>query len=145
MVQVSVRSRTDSRIVGSTSVKTDSGCLSTPTGACFGFLDRDRLSRLGATGKHKACPKAQAVVHLHSTYAIVVSCLADVDPSDALPRLHCMRSYGLGKVPLIQYARPAQPELVGIVRDHAGEYIAMLLANHGPVVCGTSVRLSTNE
>ena len=86
---------------GNISIKLDDGYIFTPTNSCLGFLEPGKLSRLDATGKHvsgdpptkelalhfafyDARPEARAVVHLHSTYATALSCLADTDPDDAI-------------------------------------------------------------
>src|SRR5699024_7705776 len=87
---------------GNISVRLDDGYLVTPTASCFGFLEPDRLSRLDAEGNlvagdppTKELPlhfafyakraDARAVVHLHSTYATALACLADTKHEDALP------------------------------------------------------------
>ena len=90
---------------GNISVRIDDHALLTPTGASLGALDSDSLSSVDATtGEHlggpkpskeaflhaavyRARPDAGAVVHLHSTHSVAVSCLADVDPTDVLPPL----------------------------------------------------------
>ena len=82
---------------GNLSVRVGEEVLVTPTGATLGRLDPEQLARIDLTGAHvagprpskeaflhaamyRARPDAGAVVHLHSTYAVAVSCLADVDP-----------------------------------------------------------------
>ena len=89
---------------GNLSARLADGVLLTPTNACLGFLDPARLSRLDAEGRHvggdpptkevplhlavyRARPQAGGIVHLHSTHATALSCLADVDPVDAHARL----------------------------------------------------------
>jgi ribulose-5-phosphate 4-epimerase/fuculose-1-phosphate aldolase len=78
-------------------------------------------------------------VHLHSTYATAWSCRADVDPSDALPALTPYVLMRAGRVPLVRYADPgtdqARPRLLEVAPTHS----SVLLANHGPVVSGTSL------
>src|SRR3546814_6818989 len=75
----------------------------TPTNVRLGELDPARLARLDDRGKwvdgdkptketflHLAMYRerqAGAVVHLHATHSVAVSCLADVDPNDVLPPL----------------------------------------------------------
>jgi ribulose-5-phosphate 4-epimerase/fuculose-1-phosphate aldolase len=84
---------------GNISVKTDGGWLMTPTNVSLGALDPAKLSKLDASGKHVAgdAPTkesflhlamyreragAGAVVHLHSTHSVAVSCLDGIDPED---------------------------------------------------------------
>lgn len=141
---------------GNISARTETGYLMTPTNSCLGFLDPERLSVLDASGAHiggdkpskevplhlacyEARPGAQAVVHLHSTYATALSCRSDIDPMDCLPPLTPYVLMRAGKVPLIRYTDPgtdhARPDILRLAPDHA----ALLLANHGPVVTGTSL------
>ena len=87
---------------GNISVRLGGDMLVTPTNACLGRLDPDRISKLDSNGRHvsgdrpskesslhqavyRERPEERAVVHLHSTDSVAVSCLAEVDPTDALP------------------------------------------------------------
>jgi len=141
---------------GNISVKLDDGFLVTPTNSCLGFLDADRLSKLDASGAlvsgdpptkelplhfsfYEVRPTAKAVVHLHSTHATALSCLADVDPEDAIPPITPYVVMRVGKVPVVPYTRPGAPDVAPLIRAKAGEHPAILLGNHGPVVAGTSL------
>jgi ribulose-5-phosphate 4-epimerase/fuculose-1-phosphate aldolase len=141
---------------GNISVRTDDGFLMTPTGASFGALDAARLSRLDAQGRHldgdpptkeaflhtamyAARPEARAIVHLHSTYAVAVACLADADPDDVMPPLTPYYVMRVGRLPLIRYAAPGDGSLADAVREGARMGHALLLANHGPIVAGRSL------
>lgn len=134
----------------------DGGLLLTPTGSCLGELDPARLSRLDASGKHlsgdpptkeaflhrglyQARPRAGAVVHLHSTHAVAVSCLRGLDPADCIPPLTPYFVMKIGRLPLVPYHRPGDPALGEAVGALAGAHAAVLLANHGPVVSGTDL------
>ncbi|MCS0494636.1 3-oxo-tetronate 4-phosphate decarboxylase [Ancylobacter mangrovi] len=140
---------------GNISVRLDDGFLTTPTNSCLGFLQAERLSKVDETGHpvsgdkptkelplhlgfYRSRPKARAVVHLHSTYATALSCLADVDPRDAIPPITPYVVMRVGKVPVLPYVKPGAPlgpQFEIKARDHA----AMLIANHGPVVSGKSL------
>jgi ribulose-5-phosphate 4-epimerase/fuculose-1-phosphate aldolase len=141
---------------GNVSVRLADGFLMTPTGASLGRLDPERLSRLDADGKpmggdpptkeaflhlamYQERPIARAVVHLHSTHAVAVSCLADVDPADALPPITAYYVMRIGRLPLVPFFRPGDPKLADAVRGQAARHHAVLLANHGPVVAGPSL------
>jgi ribulose-5-phosphate 4-epimerase/fuculose-1-phosphate aldolase len=141
---------------GNISVRLDDGYLTTPTNSCMGFLDPDRLSRLDQEGRHidgdkptkelplhlgfyEGRPAAKAVVHLHSTFATALSCLRETDPADAIPPITPYVVMRVGRVPVLPYARPGSAEVGPIVRAHAPRHAAVLLANHGPVVTGTSL------
>ncbi len=141
---------------GNISVRTDDGWLMTPTNASLGNLDPDRISKLTPDGNHVSGDKptketflhiamyeeradAQAVVHLHSTHSVAVSCLDDVDPDDVLPAITAYYVMRVGKLPLVPYYPPGDRTLADAVRKLAGKHHAVLLANHGPVVAGTSL------
>ena len=134
----------------------DGGWLMTPTNASLGALDPARLSRLDATGRllsgdaptkeaflhlsmYGERKDAGAVVHLHSSHATAVSILRDVDPNDVLPALTAYYVMRVGRLPLVPYFAPGDPDLAHAVRALASTHHAVLLANHGPVVAGTSL------
>jgi ribulose-5-phosphate 4-epimerase/fuculose-1-phosphate aldolase len=141
---------------GNISVRVDGGWLMTPTGSSFGDLDPARLSRLDAEGSHVGGdaptkeaflhramygeqPRFAAVVHLHSTHSVAVSVLDDVKPEDVLPPLTAYYVMRIGQLPLVPYFAPGDAALADAVRGYAGRHHALLLANHGPVVAGTSL------
>ncbi len=132
------------------------GFLATPTNSCMGFLDPARLSVLDSEGRpvsgdkptkelplhlayYRARPKAGAVVHLHSTFATALSCLADTDPEDAIPAITPYIAMRVGRVPVLPYTHPGSAEVAPLIEAKAGEHAAVLLANHGPVVAGTDL------
>jgi len=135
----------------------DGGYLVTPTGSSFGTLDPARLTRLDA-GFHfvggdkptKELPlhsafyetrgtRSGAVVHLHSTHSTALSVLPDTDPDNALPPITAYGVMRLGKVKLLPYFAPGDPEMGMAVRALGGKRAAVLLANHGPVVAGADL------
>lgn len=141
---------------GNISVRLADGYLLTPTNSCLGFLSPERLSRLGADGRHiagdaptkelplhfafyEARPTARAVVHLHATHATALSCLADVDPADAIPPITPYVVMRVGRVPVVPYTQPGSADVAPLIRAKAPDHPAILLANHGPVVAGTSL------
>jgi ribulose-5-phosphate 4-epimerase/fuculose-1-phosphate aldolase len=80
-----------------------------------------------------------AVVHLHSTHAVAVSILADLDPGNVLPPLTAYQIMKLGTLPLVPYYPPGDVALTEAVRPQARKHHAILLANHGPIVSGRSI------
>jgi ribulose-5-phosphate 4-epimerase/fuculose-1-phosphate aldolase len=141
---------------GNISVRVDGGWLMTPTNACLGRLDPARISFLDDDGRHVSGdkptkesflhvamygerPEARAVVHLHSTHSVAVSCLKDVDPANVLPPITAYYVMRVGTLPLVPYHAPGDMDLAEAVRKLAGRHHAVLLANHGPVVAGTSL------
>ncbi|QIB34589.1 3-oxo-tetronate 4-phosphate decarboxylase [Ancylobacter pratisalsi] len=134
----------------------DGGWLMTPTNASLGELDPSRLSRLDMEGRHIGGDKptkeaflhrvmygqrtaARAVVHLHSTHSVAVSCLCGLDPSNCLPPLTAYYVMRVGRLPLVPYCPPGDESLAKAVEAFAGTHHAVLLANHGPIVAGTSL------
>ena len=142
---------------GNISLRLDDGWLMTPTGSTLGDLDPARISKLDNDGNylsgdkptkenflHMAMyeerPGTGAVVHLHSTHSVAVSCLADVDTKNVLPPITAYYVMKIGTLPLIPYFPPGDLDLARAVREMAGKHHAVLLANHGPVVAGKSLR-----
>ena len=134
----------------------DGGWLMTPTNASLGALDPARLALFDAQGRvvsgdaptkeaflhfsmYGERAEAGAVVHLHSSHSTAVSLLADVDPDDVLPALTAYYVMRVGRLPLVPYFAPGDPDLAHAVRALAGRHHAVLLANHGPVVAGRSL------
>jgi ribulose-5-phosphate 4-epimerase/fuculose-1-phosphate aldolase len=146
---------------GNLSLRLADGWLTTPTNVTLGALDPARLSRLDAAGKHvggdvptketflhlgmyRRRTTAGAVVHLHSTYSVAASVLADVDPADVLPPITAYYVMRVGRLPLVPYFRPGDPALGPAVEALADRHHAVLLANHGPVVAGTTLDAAVN-
>jgi ribulose-5-phosphate 4-epimerase/fuculose-1-phosphate aldolase len=141
---------------GNISVRIDDGWLLTPTNACLGRLDPAAIAKLDDDGNHvsgdpptkeaflhravyEERADSGAVVHLHSTHSVAVSCLPDVDPRDVLPPLTAYYVMRVGKLPLVPYFPPGDRALAAAVRGLAAKHSAVLLANHGPVVAGKTL------
>jgi ribulose-5-phosphate 4-epimerase/fuculose-1-phosphate aldolase len=146
---------------GNISARLEDGWLMTPTNVSLGRLDPARLAKLDANGKlvsgepptketflHRAMyserPQASAVVHLHSTYSVAVSALADVDAANVLPPITAYYVMRVGRLPLVAYYPPGDPALADAVQRLAGKHHAVLLANHGPVVAGSTLDAAAN-
>ena len=83
---------------------------------------------------------AGAVVHLHSTMATAVACLADADPDHPIPPLTPYFVMRVGRVmPVVPYYRPGDADMEPAVRRAAARARAVLLANHGPVISAGSL------
>lgn len=101
---------------GNVSVRSGTGYLVTPTNSCLGRLEQDRISRLDLSFQHvggdrptKELPlhrafyesrgdRAQAVVHLHSPWAVALSALDGLDSENVLQPFTPYPSMRLGKV-----------------------------------------------
>src|SRR4051794_27182760 len=142
---------------GNISVRTeDGGWLVTPTNASLGWLDPARLSKLDAAGwlvagdaptkeipLHTAVYEtrgaAKAIVHLHSTHAVALTMLPEIDPRAALPPMTPYYLMKCGLTALVPYYRPGDPAVADAIKGLAGKYSSVLLANHGPVVSGDTL------
>jgi len=142
---------------GNISVRLADGYLMTPTNSCLGRLEAGRLSRLDAAWDHvggdrptkevflhraflEARPEANAVVHLHSTHATAISCLAAPGDAQPIPPLTPYFVMRVGRaLPVIAYHRPGDAGMEREVRAAASGARAVLLANHGPVVSGATL------
>ncbi len=136
---------------GNISVRFQDGFLITPTNTCLGRIDPDELSWIDSDGVHRsgrppskemflhrayyrARRQENAIVHLHSTWSVAVSCLSDVDPENVLPPVTAYYVMRVGRLPLVPYFAPGDESLAIAVEQVAESSRAVLLANHGPVV-----------
>ena len=141
---------------GNLSVRLSDGWLLTPTNASLGRLDPAQLSKLDWDGNlisgappskeaflHRAMYEergsAGAIVHLHLTHSAAVSCMCGLNHDDCIPPLTPYFVMKVGRLPLVPYHRPGDPALAGAIGAMARKHSAVLLANHGPVVSGTSL------
>ncbi len=139
----------------------DGTWLLTPTNSCLGRLDPAHISKLDWHGKlvngdppskesflhlvmYQERPASAAVVHLHSLHAVAVSCLAHSDAGNVLPPLTAYAVMQVGRLALVPYYPPGDASLADAVRKLAGTHHAVLLANHGPVVAGSSLVAAVN-
>src|SRR5271165_2009916 len=142
---------------GNISVRMADSYLITPTNSCLGRLDPTRLSKLDADFRHvsgdppskevfmhrafyTARQDAGAVVHLHSTMATAVACLPDVDTVNPIPPLTPYFVMRVGRrLPIVPYYRPGNRQMEAAIHNAARVACAVLLANHGPVMCGRTL------
>lgn len=141
---------------GNISVRLADGWLMTPTGSSMGNLDPNEISKLDLNGNlisgksptkesflHIAMyderPESGAVVHLHSTHSVAVSCLAGIDKKNVLPPITAYYVMKIGKLPLVPYFPPGDINLAKAIKEMASNHHAVLLANHGPVVAGKTL------
>jgi ribulose-5-phosphate 4-epimerase/fuculose-1-phosphate aldolase len=146
---------------GNISARCEDGWLLTPTGSNLGSLDPARLSKLDWSGNlisgdapskesflhlcmYQQRERSGAVIHLHSTYSVAVSVLADVNHDDVLPPITAYYVMRIGRLPLIPYFAPGDMKLADAVREKASRHHAVLLANHGPVVAGSDLAAASD-
>jgi len=146
---------------GNISVRVDDGWLMTPTNSSLGRLDPDAISLLDDAGRlvsgdpptkesflhfemYRQRRDTGAVVHLHATHSVAVSCMEQIDPENVLPPITAYHVLKVGKLPLIPYYPPGDAELAKAVGQRAANHHAVLLANHGPVVAGRNLEDAVN-
>ena len=128
----------------------------TGTGTSFGRLEKSDFSIVDLQGNpyndlkpskelplhltvFKEKPDAKAVVHVHSIYSVLWSCLPDLNEVDCLPDHTPYLKMKLGTVGLIPYEKPGSPELLAVFEERVNLSDGWLLANHGPVVPGKGI------
>ena len=132
---------------GNISVRLDDGFLITPTDACLGFLDPARLAKLDGQGQQVSGDKGSktialhrqiyaaacetdtdthCVIHTHSTHCVALSLRSVAPTADVatswIPPITPYFVMKVGRVPLIAYSRPGDPQ--------AAERVAQAIARH---------------
>lgn len=108
------------------------GFLITPTDACLGFLQPDRLAHVAADGTqlagdrasktlalhrriYDADPQANCVLHTHSTHLVALTLAGVHQPDCILPPITPYVVMKVGRVPLVPYHRPGDPAAADVV------------------------------
>jgi ribulose-5-phosphate 4-epimerase/fuculose-1-phosphate aldolase len=141
---------------GNISVRISDGILVSPTNSCLGRLDPAQISKIDLNGKHIGGEQpskeaflhalmyakrqsAHAVVHLHCTHAVALSCCCDPDTDAPITPITPYYVMKIGRLKVLPYFPPGDPELAHAVEAVAEKHHAILLANHGPVVAGSEL------
>lgn len=128
----------------------------TGTGTCFGTLKPEEFAILDFEGNQyneikpskewplhlsvfKAKPNTGAVLHVHSIYSVLWSCLPGLDENDCIPDHTPYLKMKLGTVGLIPYEKPGSQELFNIFDERVKASDGWLLSHHGPVVPGRDI------
>ena len=115
----------------------DGNFLITPTDACLGFLEPDRLAKVDAQGTqvggdrasktlvlhrriYEAAPEAGCVIHTHSTHCVALTLLPCAE--ELLPPITPFFVMKVGHVPVIPYRRPGVPEVGELVTQQIERY-----------------------
>lgn len=141
---------------GNLSIRSDDEIMITPTNACLGRLDPERLAVTSLDGEHlsgdqpskelvlhqalyRHHPMCTAVAHLHSTFAVAVSCLSGLNSEDALPPITPYFVMRVGQLPLVDYGMPGSAALEERVTRAAERSRSMLLRNHGSLAAAPTL------
>ena len=145
---------------GNISVRLDDGFLITPTDACLGFLQPEKLAKVGLDGQQLSGDRAsktlalhrriyeaacetdtdtRCVIHTHSTHLVALS--LNARGPELLPAITPYFVMKVGHVPLVPYHRPGSPaaadEVAAQIRDYAARGTpirAVMLPRLGPNV-----------
>ncbi|MGJ9460032.1 class II aldolase/adducin family protein [Oceanobacillus sp. CF4.6] len=125
----------------------------TASGTCFGRLKRSDFAIVDMEGNRhdklkpskelplhlsvfKNKPEVGAVIHVHSTYSVLWSCVPGLNEVDCIPNHTPYLKMQLGMVGLIPYEQPGSQELFDVFDNRVAYSDGWLLSNHGPVVPG---------
>lgn len=130
----------------------------TGSGTCFGNLTERSFAICDMTGRclneippSKELPihlmmylkdksNVRAVIHTHSFYATLWSCLKhDEHETDVIPQYTPYLKMKLGKIVMVPYGKPGSEELFLNFKKSLTEDNGYLLSNHGPVVGGKTL------
>jgi len=139
---------------GNASVRAGNAFLITPTSVPADELTPDAIVELDARGRpidparhpssewqmhvgiYMRRPDAQAVVHCHSRFASILACCGR-----AIPSMHYMvGASGRSTIPMAPYACFGSAELAQRVIEALDGGFACLMANHGQIAIGDSLR-----
>ena len=82
---------------------------------------------------------ARALVHLHSTWAVALSCLADLDEEAPMPVFTPYYLMRVAPWAVIPYLRPGSAELAAAVGEAARGHDCVLMRNHGFLTLGKTM------
>lgn len=128
----------------------------TGSGTCFGTLQEESFAAVSADGAvlsrsrpskelrlHEILfakdPAIEAVIHIHSFYATLWSCLQHQNPVDVIPGYTPYLKMKAGTIGLIPYAKPGSQELFDLFAAGVPLSDGYLLQNHGLIVGGASL------
>ncbi|AMP01316.1 class II Aldolase and Adducin N-terminal domain protein [Collimonas arenae] len=141
---------------GNISARLDDGWLITPTDACLGRLAPAQIAKVDLNGQwvsgdkpsktltlHRAVYdnnlQMQAVVHTHSTNLVALTLAGVWHENEVLPPITPYQVMKVGRIPMIPYCRPGDPQVAEQVKVLASTVRGVLLERLGPVVWHESV------
>lgn len=126
------------------------------SGTCFGTIAQEQFSVVTLDGIHvdgikpsKEMPlhlmmyqkseEIQAVIHTHSFYSTIWSCISHDNQEDCVPEHTPYLKMKVGTIGMVPYAKPGSEELFQHFQNCVEKSDGFLLANHGPIIGGTSL------
>jgi ribulose-5-phosphate 4-epimerase/fuculose-1-phosphate aldolase len=142
---------------GNISIRLADGYLITPTDACLGFLEPDKLAKVDSHGVQQTGDRASktlvlhrkiyaadrtavCVIHTHSTHLVSLSLAGVWSSDDIVPPITPYYVMKVGHVPLIPYHRPGDPA----VGDLVGQIIERMQSKGTPIRAVMIDRLGPN-
>ncbi len=128
----------------------------TSSGTCFGTLNVSDFTELTISGEvvkgscpskefalhqafYKKDPDIGSVIHTHSFYATLWSCVIPSDAGAPIPTYTPYLSMKVGSIGIVDYAPPGSEQLFSLFRQAVQKNNAFLLKNHGPIVPGKTL------
>jgi len=141
-------------ISGNISARSDDGIVITSSGSANGYLSDDDLVLIDFDGNvlegakkpsserflhlefYKKRPDVNAVFHVHSPYLTAFASAGKDLRAGVSPEI----IYCFGEIPLAEYSLPGSSELVKETSKFFENHNVVLMANHGVIIGGTSVK-----
>jgi ribulose-5-phosphate 4-epimerase/fuculose-1-phosphate aldolase len=141
---------------GNISARLEDGWLITPTDACLGNLAPERIAKVNLQGDWISGDKpsktlrlhqgiyqnnasANCVLHTHSTWLVLLTLAGVWSRKAILPPITPYQVMKVGRIPLIDYARPGAQVVAEHVAGLAASVKGVMLERLGPVVWGATV------
>jgi len=141
---------------GNLSVRINDEVWITPTGRSLKGLTTDELACINLKGAQHNAQRpskeypfhlavyrkrkdARALVHLHSTYSVALSCLESLDAEEPLPPITPYYLMRVAPLAVLPYLRPGSSELAEAVGQAAEFHDCLLLRNHGLIALGADL------
>ncbi|MCF0230018.1 MAG: class II aldolase/adducin family protein [Parasporobacterium sp.] len=125
------------------------------TGTCFGKLTENDFAEVSLSNGESIAGRpskevplhltvyrskdCRAVIHIHSTYAVLWSCLRHENTTDCVPSYTPYLRMKAGSIGVVPYAPPGSAELNSNLHSAVDKSDAWLLANHGMIVHGKTL------
>ena len=125
----------------------------TASNTCFGRLTKESFAIISSTGENLNDKKPskeltlhklfyqkdneiRAVIHTHSFFSTLWSCLEHDNPVDIIPEYTPYLRMKVGKIGIVPYAEPGSQELFKHFAETVNQCDGFILQNHGPIIGG---------
>ncbi len=142
---------------GNISARLEDGFLITPSDACMGFLEPQKLARVGLDGQQQsggraskalalhrsiydADSRAACILHTHSTNLVALTLTGVWSRDDIVPPITPYFVMKVGHVPLIEYRRPGD----AATGEQVARVIGQMQAKGTPIRAAMLDRLGPN-